>query len=258
VGTWSVSLFGDDLASDVRADYRASLQKGLTGPEATDALLSRGLPDEDEAPTFWMALAAAQSKLGRLEPRVRDQALALMETDLARWEREAPKLGGKRRKVLDDLRADLLGPSRPEVRIRPYRPMTTEFSGGEVIAFERDDGRVALLRVAEIEEGHNGDRVPVLEVLDWIGSAVPSYDRIGLLPLRPAAPLKGDPPRNLPPARLHLVRMKPADRKRVRLLGHLERPAPLSGFRTDTYLCWSRLEETLRWLFGEPFEQDGR
>jgi hypothetical protein len=253
MGTWSVSLFGDDLASDVRADYRASLVKGLTGPQATDALLSRGLPDDDEAPIFWIALAAVQSKLGRLEPRVRDQALALMGRDLARWEREAPKLAGKRRKVLDDLRADLLGSSRPEIRIRPYRPLTTEFAGGEVIAFERDDGQIALLRVAEIDEGRDGDRVPVLEVLDWIGSVVPAIDEICRLPLRPAAQLEGASPRRLGAARLHLVKMKPADRERVRVLGHLERPAPPRGFDTDTHLWWSRLEENLRWLFGEPF-----
>jgi hypothetical protein len=253
-----VSLFGDDLASDVRADYRAFLVKGLTGPEATDALLARGLPDIDEAPTFWIALAAVQSKLGRLEPRVRDQALALMETDIVRWEREAPKLAAKRRKVLDDLGADLIGPSRPEVRIRPYRPLTTEFCGGEVIAFERDDGRFALLRVAEIDEGHDGDRVPVLEVLDWIGTAVPPLEVIGRLPLRPAAQVKNAPPRRLGPARLHLVKMKPADRKRVHVLANLERPAPPGESGTDTYLWWAKLEGMLRWLFGQPFEQDNR
>jgi hypothetical protein len=135
--------------------------------------------------------------------------------------------------------------------------LTTDFAGGEIIAFERDDGRIALLRVAEIEEGNDGDRVPVLEVLDWLGSALPALDEIGLLPLRPAAQRKDAPPRRLGAARLHLVKMKPADRMRVRVLGRVQRPAPPRGFDTDTYLWWSRLEGMLRWLFGEPFEPDG-
>ena len=61
-------------------------------------------------PVFWIALAATHLRLGRLEPSVRDQALAHMERDVARWDRDAPRLARRRRRALQDLRVALLGP----------------------------------------------------------------------------------------------------------------------------------------------------
>ena len=44
--------------------------------------------DEDEACVFWLALAATQSKLGRLIDLVRDRAIEIIDSgaDLRRWE----------------------------------------------------------------------------------------------------------------------------------------------------------------------------
>ena len=254
MGTWSTGVFDDDLAVDLRTEYRSLLEQGLSGPAATDALLARGRPDEDEEPVFWIALAATQSRLGRLEERVRDRALALVERDLERWAAEPPMVVRKRRKVLDELRDELLGPPRPEVRIRPYRPMTTEFAGGEIIAWERDDGRFALLRVAMIEVGRTGDRVPVVEVLDWSGTTIPALDgirRLRILPAQAVSTTHGRAERT-GPALLHLMRMTPADRRRITVLGTVERSAPKSGVLSNSYLRWSMLDDELRGLFGEP------
>jgi hypothetical protein len=91
MGTWGTAVFSDDTACDVRGSYVDFLGDGLSGPEATKKLLgewSKSLEDPDEAPVFWLALAATQWKHGRLEPHVLQQALNAIDggSDLARWD----------------------------------------------------------------------------------------------------------------------------------------------------------------------------
>src|SRR3954469_16704141 len=40
MGTWSTSIFGDDTASDIRADFREMIGDGLTPEAATQRLLA--------------------------------------------------------------------------------------------------------------------------------------------------------------------------------------------------------------------------
>jgi hypothetical protein len=74
MGTWGTAIFSDDIACDVRDQYRECIGEGLSGSEATEKLMAdyeQSLEDSDEGPPFWLALAATQWKLGRLEDRVK-------------------------------------------------------------------------------------------------------------------------------------------------------------------------------------------
>lgn len=76
MGTWGVGIFSDDLAADIRDGYRDHLGDGLSGPDATDRVLAahaEALDDPEEGPVAWLALAAAQLQVGRLEERVRER-----------------------------------------------------------------------------------------------------------------------------------------------------------------------------------------
>ena len=91
MGVWSTAIFSDDTGRDVRDSYIDRVGDGLTGPETTRALLrewSPSLNDPEEAPPFWLALAATQGKCGWLEPHVLQQALNVIDggSDLERWE----------------------------------------------------------------------------------------------------------------------------------------------------------------------------
>ena len=102
MGAWGVALFSDDLACDVRDDYRAALTDGLTAEAARDRVLNRfaaALQDAEEGPLVWLALAATAWDLGRLDPETRDRALAVITTGegVQRWEEAglgAPVRGG--------------------------------------------------------------------------------------------------------------------------------------------------------------------
>ena len=64
MGVWGTAIFSDDLAADLRDDYRAMIGDVLSGPEASDLLLREWMPssekDPDMAAIFWLALAVTQ------------------------------------------------------------------------------------------------------------------------------------------------------------------------------------------------------
>ncbi|MGW2146611.1 hypothetical protein ACWCOT_20055 [Nonomuraea bangladeshensis] len=82
MGAWGPGLFSDDLACDVRDEYRELIEDGATDEEARRRVVesySEALDDPGEAPVFWLALAVTESKLGRLDAVVRDRALGIIE-----------------------------------------------------------------------------------------------------------------------------------------------------------------------------------
>ena len=129
MGTWGTGLYSDDFAADLRGDFRDLLGEGLAGSAAVDQLMSDyadSLADPDEEPVFWLALADISWKLGRMDERVRENALRIIDEgrDLARW--ESPRDRTKREAVLAKLRAQLL-PSRPR---KGYRRQSSPRTSG--------------------------------------------------------------------------------------------------------------------------------
>jgi hypothetical protein len=175
MGAWGTALFSDDTACDVRDDYVEFLGDGLSGPEATERLLTQWedtLKDKDEAPVFWLALAATQWKYGRLEFRVLHKALEVIDngSDLARW--DSPKDQRKRQTVLEALRAKLASPQPPEKRVRRLFRDSNEWQVGNLVTYRLLSGRLIILRVI----GHHTDKggtSPIVELLDWVGQEPP-------------------------------------------------------------------------------------
>ena len=192
MGTWGVAIFSDDIASDVRDQYREHLGDGVPDAEATRLVIEESaeeLADDETAPIVWLALATAQSRVGRLEDRVRDEAIRVIDdgTDLLRW-RDDPRAMAKRQAALARLRDELTGPQRPRRRIpKPIRSVWP-WEPGSIVAFRRDDGRHLLLRVkaTQGEHGLGGGRFGILEVLDWIGEEIPDRPTIERLPFATA------------------------------------------------------------------------
>jgi hypothetical protein len=186
MGIIGTGLFDDDRAADVRGEYRDLVAEGTLGVEATDILIQENqsaLADPEEAPVFWLALAAAQWECGRLEDRVRDEAVAVLNngTDLALWEYD-PKLLSQRRRVLERLRARLASPQPREKQIRKRYKDTCDWEVGEVIAYRLRTGQMVLFRIV----GHitYPGTSPICELLDWIGFALPEEGAIKRLSVR--------------------------------------------------------------------------
>jgi len=127
MGTTGAALFSDDVASDVKRDFLDLLRRGVQPDAAVDVLRrdwADAIADTDDGPTFWLALAATQWAYGCLNEEVKRQAIDIIDSgnDLARWSGAALE---RRRKVLADLRAELLSPQpkpRQPRRLKPLEP----------------------------------------------------------------------------------------------------------------------------------------
>ena len=186
---WGTGLFSDDVACDVRDHYRELLEDGVEDGAATRLTVERFRAYLEESDgVALLALAVTQSKLGRLDPDIRDRALAVLDrgADLEMWERDNPKLLPKRRAVLEKARAQLTGQQPRRRRLRPPKRISSGLAAGDVLALVLPR-RVALLRVVRVRSHRLGE-TPVLEELDFEGTEVPPRDALERLGPRVTGP----------------------------------------------------------------------
>jgi hypothetical protein len=190
LGVWGTALFSDDLACDVRNHYRDQLEDGVEDDVATRLTVEafREYLEESDGIAL-LALAVTQSKVGRLDPDIRDRALAVLDrgADLEEWEHDNPKLLPKRRATLEKARAQLTGQQPPRRRLRPPKQISSGLAAGDVLALALPR-KVALFRVVRVHSHRLGE-TPVLEELDFEGTEVPSREALEHL-----APKVKDPP----------------------------------------------------------------
>ncbi len=226
----------------MRDGYTDLLGDGLSGPQATERLLrewSSSLKDPDEGPVVWLALAATQWKQGRLESRVLQEAINVIDngSDLARW--TSPDYR-KRQAVLATVRAKLLSPQPPEKPIAKRFHDFNDWHVGDLVSYRLASGRLIILRVI----GHHSDRggtAPIVELLDWVGHEIP--DNLQPLGIRKSVG-------KTPITQLMIGRSRLKERPDIRLQRlSLNLPAAQKpGFYTVT--LWRWLDKTLR----EEFE----
>ena len=173
MGVWGSGIFADDNASDLREEYRKLIGDGVAGPAATDRLIEEWAPhkDTDLAPVFWIALAVTQWNCGRLEDRVKEQALRAIADGSAikPWAGSADER--KRRAALETARRKLESPQPPLRQIHKRVLATCDWERGELIAYRLKSGDCVVLRMLDLHKDMGG-AYPDCELLDWRGSEV--------------------------------------------------------------------------------------
>lgn len=177
MGTWGAGIFSNDTSADVRDEYRELVSEGRDGREATRALIEEyedDVADPGVAPDVWLALAATQWKVGRLEEEVKARALELF-TDPAGTR---PIVG-----LLDWLGEKALPPAE-ELEALPFREQRVE--GETVPAFytllsragEPPEDRIELLAsgLPPVDPGIDD------QVLYWADLGEEVEKRFGLRP----------------------------------------------------------------------------
>ena len=243
MGVWGVAVFSDDLAADIHGDFRELIGDGLTASEATDRLVEEyaaSLNDPHERPVFWIALALAQWKLGRLEERTKKMALKVIDdgTDLVRWDDQ--KNRAKREIVLAKTRKELLSPLPPAKRVPRTIRESNDWQIGEIVGFQLLSGKWTLFRVI----GHHtdkGGRFAACELLDWVGEKLPPTELISGLQIRKEA---------TPPGISQFIFEEPRKKKdqaRVMRMGFSTTPQQGKGGYTAT--VWPFVDQQLEKIF---------
>jgi hypothetical protein len=157
MGAWGTGIFSNDIALDVRGDFRELIAAGRSPQEATEQILvlyemaEQGDAYYGEA---WLALAVTQWKMGRVVDEVRDTALRAIELELAQPIFEGTDVR-KRAAALSKAR-DLLNSTPPEPRrVRAERVSQSPFASGDVLRYTTASGRQVALW-AMYNERHEG------------------------------------------------------------------------------------------------------
>jgi Domain of unknown function (DUF4259) len=180
MGAWGAGIFDDDTAADIRGEYREMLEDHVPDDEATRRILSEYEHlDADEDHVLWLALAAAQTQVGRLDDEVKAQALAVIHEGrgLELWEEAGAKELAKRQAHLNKLAERLTGPQPARKTLRRPWHHETDLQPGDVLSFTASNGQMALLRIARIDP-HRVGVAPIAEWLDWTGTALPAPWRL--------------------------------------------------------------------------------
>lgn len=177
MGSWGAGIFANDTAADIRSEYRAHLEDHVADADATRLVTeSFDYLRESDSGELWVALAAAQTEVGRLDTEVKAAALAAINqgAGLELWADAGLTELNKRVAALRKLRDQLTGPQpAPERLRRPWRHEETELVAGDVLSYTgSNNGQMALFRVAGIKRSRLGD-FPYVEWLDWSGRRVP-------------------------------------------------------------------------------------
>lgn len=244
MGTWGTGLYSDDLASDLRGEFRDLIGEGHATAAAVDQLTAQyesSLRDSDEAPVFWLSLADTGWRLGRLDERVLMNALRVIESgeDLTRWQVQKDRV--KRAALLKKLRARLTSPQPKPKRVPKPVKSASDWTVGEIIAFRLLSGHWALMRVI----GHHADRggrSAVCELLDWTGESIPKSTVIDRLSVRRESCSRG-----ISQFLFQEPRAK-KDKSRIHRTGIISKPAQRCGGYAG--FVWPYVDRQLRDIFG--------
>jgi DNA-binding TFAR19-related protein (PDSD5 family) len=199
MGSWGAKLYQDDIAEDVREQFKDLLHRGKTTEEITKQMIdeySDIIGDPDDGPVFWFALADTQWNLGRLMPEVSERALELLARgcDLAKWHKEDPKLVALREKVLEELQQKLNTKQPPEKKMSQYRLYKCDWKIGDVFAYQlnseyaKDNNfyqkYIYFVKVQEMQwhPGHIVPRVYFYKKLDDVMSSIDTLNNIAYIP----------------------------------------------------------------------------
>ncbi len=198
MGSWGTGIFSDDVACDVRCQFRDLLGQGKSAAETTRTVLRDWQPalnDEEDGPVVWLALASLQCDHCCLQKSVKSKAIAIIDRgdDLKRWEaNEDRSLYRGRKSALLRLRAKLQAAEtsgkstvkRPRAPRQRFIEPKTNWPIDELFAYRMPSGRQIVMHVVH----HFGTKKvgfdPVFAILNWRGKRIPEKERLLTIPLK--------------------------------------------------------------------------
>ena len=203
MGAWGTSLYANDTASDVKADFTELLRAGNAKEAATEKLLQQYaslLRHEEEAALFWYALADTQWERGMLLPEVLKNAryyLEHKEIELQRWADSSEANVKRWVQTLERLEEKLSKPQPPEKKTRERRLFRCPWALGDVFAYRLSGeyskeagfyGKYIVFRKISERYEYPGHIIPVLKLYAWCGDDPPELSELAGLPLLPCYP----------------------------------------------------------------------
>lgn len=192
MGTWGTGIFQNDIADDVRHDYKNKLKIGRTDEQALSEIIAENtdfINDSDDCFDFWFGLASTMYDLGRLTDDVRAKATELIDggKDAERW--ETAKEAGKRAAQLAELRTKLMSEQPERKKISVKKPFDTKWNINDIFLYHNESvNKYVWLAVDRIctydaETEGLGDKLAVtyLKISDSFSGNVQEVDKASFI-----------------------------------------------------------------------------
>ena len=150
MGVWGTGVYSGDFAMDLRSTISAVARLPFDGDKLVDILCetdptAANNPDDVDHTTFWLVVADQFAKRAIVCDRVRDKALAIIESgvDIAKLEKLGmnPSDLRKRRKMLEGVRLRIAAPVSSRPRPVLQKPETFLMDVGDVFVYPTFGGR---------------------------------------------------------------------------------------------------------------------
>lgn len=196
MGTWGAEIYSNDVSEEIRDAYIGYLEDGIESEDAMHLIFKEYedyIKDENDIFDVWFALADTQSDVGRLHPKVKEFALALIEDgkDPERWIISGNPQGAKeRRKVLEQLKAKLLGPQPQEKVMKPREVFRCPWKIGDIFAYRLESeaaknaglfGRYLIIHKVKETQWQHGSILPMVLLRMSEAERLPSVEEAILL-----------------------------------------------------------------------------
>lgn len=142
MGSWNVTINGNDTAHDLKKDYQATfLYNDIdTALQKIDTYIRSEFKenDEEEWCNYYYSLADFMWKHGILTDKVRDYAISMIDSGfgLDVWAEAGNKTLEKRKKVLAEFRNKLLSPQPAKKKISLKLFLSPVFETGDIVAIQ--------------------------------------------------------------------------------------------------------------------------
>lgn len=189
MGTWNVSIAGNDTARDLNTEYSAAFFKYdvETALQKIDQYVRANMFDESDAEewcNYYYSLADFMWKKGILTDDVREKAIEMIDGGLGLelWAEAGEKTLNARKNKLEEFKQKLLSPQPAKKRIKPNVNIEKIFQEGDIVAIQlQTSGKPYTeneMRPMSDEEFHALDGKYVLMqslgcISSWSSSIVP-------------------------------------------------------------------------------------
>ena len=143
MGTWSVSVTGNDTAHDLKKEYQAAffcndVETALEKIEKYVRAEFCNEDDEEEWCNYIYSLAEFMWKKGILTDALRNRAVSMIDSGfgLDIWAEEGEKMLAKRQKALAEFKEKLLSPQPAKKKIKVDLYLKPIFETGDVVAIQ--------------------------------------------------------------------------------------------------------------------------
>lgn len=142
MGTWSVSITGNDTARDLLSDYTCAFYfYGENAVEKIDEYVREYMfdeTDEEEWCNYVYSLADFMWKKGILTDEIKDRALNMIDSGFGMeiWNEAGQSTLKKRKKVLAELKDKLMSPMGLKKKIKPDVHVEQIFNDGDIVAIK--------------------------------------------------------------------------------------------------------------------------